>query len=343
MSQRVLHVTKWYPHRQDPQNGVFVQKHIAATQGPYHILGLLNFQGPPEKTEHGTLFGAIGMSLAAKWGAFYAALSKFQPDVVHFHCFANDLAPLALSCKARNLPYLCSEHWSGYLPERPYNLSLKHRLLARWMWHGAARVLPVSPVLEQGIRALAPKARLSVVPNIVEAVAKPSTLAPTASFSFVVVADIVFAIKRQDLILEAFRSLPRARAELHFIGGGPDLEQLQRLVKRDVNVFVHGRMENETVLKELHRFNALVSFSAYETFGIAPFEARAAGLQVLTLNHFGGTYFLDEHAQRVANDLESLKKALADALDRPTPPAAQFEQLSARNIGALLDQHHGDF
>ncbi|NDH78303.1 MAG: hypothetical protein EBY63_05690 [Flavobacteriia bacterium] len=39
---KVLHVVKWYPHASDPQNGIFVQKHIEATSDAPLVLGFVN-------------------------------------------------------------------------------------------------------------------------------------------------------------------------------------------------------------------------------------------------------------------------------------------------------------
>ena len=74
-------------------------------------------------------------------------------------------------------------------------------------FEGAAQVLPVSPALSQGILQIAPKAKMTVVPNIIDEIdfSKPKEFFYQ---SFCVVGDVVFSIKRQDIILKAFRQLP---------------------------------------------------------------------------------------------------------------------------------------
>lgn len=348
---RVLHVVKWYPHTKDPQNGIFVQKQILSTAGPYYVLGLLDFSGPPEILPEGVIYGTAQMSVAAKWGAFYGSLNSFKPDVVHFHCFAPDLAPMAWTCRRRGIPYLCSEHWSGYLPENNGKLAGMPLKLATWMWARAAKVLAVSPVLERGILALQPNCQTVVVPNIVEA--SRENTEPTewtegllkqlgsSTFSFVVVADVVFDIKRQDVILEAFQRIPRMRADLHFVGGGPDLKQLEERTNDVVNVHVHGRKTNAEVLKVLPHFDALVLFSAYETFGVTALEGRKAGLTVISRREFGGSGELDSGVIWARNSVDGLSEAMLGALEQEKAESVTLPHLESTAIGQILDEIYG--
>ncbi len=77
-------------------------------------------------------------------------------------------------------------------------------------------ILPVSNVLETGIKELLPTAKTRVVPNIVGDVDFSNPEHSTA-VRFCVVGDIVFGVKRQDLILQAFFALPSLSCELHFL------------------------------------------------------------------------------------------------------------------------------
>ena len=44
MSARILHIVKWYPNSVDPQNGIFVKKHIDATGDQPNVLGFIDAQ-----------------------------------------------------------------------------------------------------------------------------------------------------------------------------------------------------------------------------------------------------------------------------------------------------------
>ena len=100
---RVLHIVKWFPNALDPQNGVFVKKHIQAVRPDSAILGFLNHSGPTVQDGAHTLYGSKNMSTAAKWGAYFAKVKAVKPDIIHFHCYAPDLAPLLWFAKRAGL------------------------------------------------------------------------------------------------------------------------------------------------------------------------------------------------------------------------------------------------
>ncbi|MBL6659593.1 MAG: glycosyltransferase [Cryomorphaceae bacterium] len=331
---RVLHIVKWYPHAADPQNGVFVRKHIYATDSNPLVLGFLNHAGPPEHDGMCTLYGSKNMSTAAKWGAYFAKVKSVQPELIHFHCYAPDLAPLLWFTKRAGIKTVHSEHWSGFLAQHPRPLQGWRKSLARWYMNQCHIVLPVSSVLSDGIKALAPDSRRNIVPNIIDSgVRKDTEKRPCTSIC--VVADVVFSIKQQDKIFAAFSALPSMQFELHFYGGGPDESALSQMVKNHSNVFIHGRKSNAEILDLLPQHHALVLYSAYETFGITVLEARQAGLWAIVKSEFGCAPFYDEGCIIVTSD-EALHTALEKVRELPRPEAAEFKDLSSHSIGKKL-------
>jgi hypothetical protein len=331
---RVLHIVKWFPNAVDPQNGVFVQKHIQAVDPDSAVLGFLNHSGPTVQDGAHTLYGSKHMSTAAKWGAYFAKVNAVQPDILHFHCYAPDLVPLLWFAKRSGLKTIHSEHWSVFLPQHPHPLKGWRKALAQWYMHKCDIVLPVSQILAQGIKELAPQTNTQVVPNIIEnrssqdAEKRPST-------SICVVADIVFSVKQQDKILEVFSDLPQMQFELHFYGGGPDESALAQMIKGRSNVYLHGRKSNPEILEILPQHHALVLFSAYETFGVTVFEARQAGLWTISKKDFGGSAHYDDGCI-VINSLEDLRNILLELPTLPPAGSRDFEELSSNRIGRKL-------
>lgn len=281
-----------------------------------------------------TFYGSKDMSTAAKWGAYFAKVKAVEPDIIHFHCYAPDLAPLLWFAKLARLKTVHSEHWSGFLPQHPHPLKGWRKAVAQWYMHKCAIVLPVSHLLARGITEFAPQTNTQVVPNIIEHRNSQAT-EKHPSTSICVVADIVFSVKQQDKIFEVFSDLPQMQFELHFYGGGPDESALAQMIKGRSNVFLHGRKSNPEILEILPQHHALLLFSAYETFGITVFEARRAGLWAIAKNSFGGAPFFDEKCITVES-IEDLKNAL---LAIPTLAPAQlgnFEELSPNRIGRKL-------
>lgn len=340
MSTKVLHVVKWYPNPEDPQNGIFVRKHIDAIDQEAHVLGFLN--GEFEKIEDGNcvIYGTKKTSLGAKIALFYGAIERIQPEIIHFHCYAQDVWLLSIIASNKGIPYVHSEHWSGLLEE---NLPALGRLQRRFMknyFERAACILPVSNALKQGIQIVAPKANSQVVANIIDEI-DFSCPEEFSSKSFCVVGDIVFDIKRQDLILECFKQLPSSKCELHFYGGGPDLELLKAKAKNLVNVTVHGRVSNTRVLQVLPNHHAHIQFSAFETFGIATLEARKAGIWAISRKSFGSSQFADEGTIFAENETE-LTETLQRVLNAEKPGINAFEALNSKGIGREIQKCYND-
>jgi glycosyltransferase involved in cell wall biosynthesis len=82
--------------------------------------------------------------------------------------------------------------------------------------------------------------------------------------------------KRVDLLVEAFRRMPRRR--LIVIGSGPERSRLARDLPP--NVILAGSLDDDQTARRLGDARAFV-FAAKEDFGIAPVEAQAAGTPVI--------------------------------------------------------------
>jgi len=106
------------------------------------------------------------------------------------------------------------------------------------------------------------------------------------NFKICQVGRLDHSIKGQHILLKAFKlfltSYPDS--ELHFYGDGPSKEYLMNLAKNlgiSNKVYFHGKVNRETIYRELHRFSLLVHPSFYEGFGLAIVEALAAKVPVL--------------------------------------------------------------
>ena len=205
-----------------------------------------------------------------------------------------------------------------------------------WYFQRLHGLTCISPALRDGLSEISGNANINIVPNIISTAVKERTYVPS-SFSFCVVADVVFETKAQEIILECFQQLPQAKAELHFYGGGPDLERLQGLARTLPNVWVHGRKTNEEILNLLPNHDALILHSHYETFGITVFEARTAGLWAISKSSFGGAPWYD-NGVLIADSQEALKDQMRLLLRAEKAPVGKFDALSSKSIGAEIHQ-----
>ena len=90
--------------------------------------------------------------------------------------------------------------------------------------------------------------------------------------------------KALDLLIEAFRRLPRRR--LTIIGDGPERRRLARSLPP--NVTLAGRVDDAHVANAIGSARAFL-FAAREDFGIAPVEAQAAGTPVIAYREGGAS------------------------------------------------------
>ena len=87
-----------------------------------------------------------------------------------------------------------TEHWSGLLSINHPNINPFNRWLIRDYFKHIHLILPVSNVLEKGIKEILPTAKTRVIPNIVDDI-DFSNQEDNNTVRFCVVGDIVFNVK----------------------------------------------------------------------------------------------------------------------------------------------------
>ena len=334
MEHRVLHVVKWYPHQMDAQNGIFIKKHIESVGKNPFVLGFINEDFSCQVDGNTVLYGNQQISLRKKVGIFLNIMEKLRPNLIHFHCYSKDLWVLLRLALFKGIRCIHTEHWSGLLTINHSRINTFNRWLIRDYFKHIHLILPVSKVLDKGIKEILPTAKTRVVPNIVDDI-DFSNQEDNNTVRFCVVGDIVFKVKRQDLILKAFNSLHSSSCELHFYGGGPDLDALKELCKKSKNIFVHGRTTNQEILRLLPNHHAHIQFSAFETFGIATLEARKAGIWAISRASFGCSDYAD-NGVLMAENVEELTQKLAEVSALSKPDVNKLEALSKDEIGRKI-------
>jgi glycosyltransferase involved in cell wall biosynthesis len=156
--------------------------------------------------------------------------------------------------------------------------------------------------------------------------------------------------KRMDLLIDAFRRLPKRR--LVIIGDGPERARLARDLP--ANVTMTGRLDDAQTADLVGRARAFV-FAAYEDFGIAPVEAQAAGTPVIAFGDGGsretihdldstmptGVLFGTQDADAIVAAIGRFEQATIDAdacrINAARFSAARFRVEFAAHFASLLD------
>lgn len=261
-------------------SGLFVQKHVEAVRA----------QG----CEVRVIFSNTWRDTYRQWKALRR--EGWMPDVVQLNVLQKQ-GLLALWLKKRyGIPYVIVEHWSGFLPENGAYLrnngSLKRKIYEK-IAAEASVILPVSERLKEAMQTCGiQNARWEKIHNVVDdfffekeesresKVESRKTLLHVSCFDE--------AAKNVKGLLRAAKMLlvKRQDWQLVLVGTGADYKEVrayaEMLVFPEGTLRWTGELTPREVAEEMHKADALVLSSRYETYGIILAEALAANLPILS-------------------------------------------------------------
>ena len=258
-------------------SGLFVQKHVEAVRA----------QG----AEVRVIFSQGWRDTWNQWRAIER--EGWLPDVVQLNVIQKQ-GLLALWLKRRfAIPYIIIEHWSGYLPENGQfrqMSSLQKRFYQR-IASQAEMILTVSQALQRAMQSNGIKAKSwGTIDNVVDEFFKLSAFSRQHSEKKTLLHVSCFDEKAKNVkgLLRAAKMLSERRQDwlLVLVGTGVDY--------RDVRAYADaleipegllrwtGELTPQEVANEMHRADALVLSSRYETYGVVLAEAVAARLPILS-------------------------------------------------------------
>ena len=261
-------------------SGLFVQKHVEAVRA----------QG----CEVRVIFSDTWCDTRREWKALRR--EGWMPDVVQLNVIQKQ-GILALWLKKRyGIPYVIVEHWSGFLPENGAYLrnngSLKRKIYEK-IAAEASVILPVSERLKEAMQTCGiQNARWEKIHNVVDdfffekeesrksKVESRKTLLHVSCFDE--------AAKNVKGLLRAAKMLTEKRQDwqLVLVGTGADYKEVRAyaatLAFPAGTLRWTGELTPREVAEEMHKADAFVLSSRYETYGIILAEALAANLPILS-------------------------------------------------------------
>lgn len=265
-------------------SGLFVQKHVEAVRA----------QG----CEVRVIFSDTWCDTRREWKALRR--EGWMPDVVQLNVIQKQ-GLLALWLKKRyGIPYVIVEHWSGFLPENGAYLrnngSLKRRIYEK-IAAEASVILPVSERLKEAMQTCGiQNARWEKIHNVVDDFffEKPElrndviTESRDGRKTLLHVSCFDEAAKNVKGLLRAAKMLTEKRQDwqLVLVGTGADYKEVrayaETLVFPEGTLRWTGELTPREVAEEMHKADAFVLSSRYETYGIILAEALAANLPILS-------------------------------------------------------------
>jgi len=343
-SLSVLILTKWYPNKFDPQLGVFIQKQAKALSlwCPVSLIyicpdPLLTSQLVAEVKITGQLLeiciyfkkrkGILGILIhpvlylmALLKGLKLIRQNKRKINFINA-TILNRTGIIALFGRVFfGLPYVVTEHWTGYGNGRFNQKSVLQRWLAKVVCRYADAIIVVSKGLKASMQKVGIAGNFVIIPNVVERVdlkEKPTTNFKPTSIQFLSVADLEDNHKNISGVLKAFKAISHSfpGSVYHIIGDGSDKERLETLTKSldfaKGQVVFHGRQPNAYVYEMMKTVDFVVINSHYETFSVVAAEALN-GKPVVTTRCGGPEDFISEHNGIIVppGDHEALIRAL---------------------------------
>jgi glycosyltransferase involved in cell wall biosynthesis len=308
----VLHIPRWYPNRFDPQLGIFVRKHarVVATFTASTVL----YAHPDPELEDFEILEERNGNLLQVIVYYPVSMNKFrnlknyrkalelgmemiekevgEPDLLHFHIhLRNILEGKRLRPK---LPYVVTEHWSGFVDGRYRLYPPWKKVLIRRHLKAAQAVSVPSENMQRIIREILPEQQVLLTPNLIE---KSMESATKEDKVFLSVGDLRDVHKNMSGLMRALKEADMPGWKLRIIGDGPDramLEDIRDELELQERVEFKGRMANPDVLREMKKACFFVLNSNYESFGMVPAEAIMAGVPSIATISGGPEEYIDE-------------------------------------------------
>ena len=273
---KVLFLTPWYPSEKDAMIGLFVQKHAEAVRA----------QGVDVRVIHSQTW----WDTWRQWKALQR--EGWMPDVVQLNVIQKQ-GLLAMWLKKRySIPYVVVEHWTGYLPEN--HSVAKNSIHTRFMKRICGRaevVMPVSTQLTQAMQALGFQAkRWERIDNVVDDFFYEPSVKSQEPRVKTLLNITCFDEPHKNVkgLLRAAKMLGEKRQDwqLVLVGTGVDYADVYQYAQ-DLDLAEGllrwtGELTPEEVAEKMHKADALVLSSRYETYGVVLAEAVAAGLPILS-------------------------------------------------------------
>jgi glycosyltransferase involved in cell wall biosynthesis len=354
VGMRVLVVPKWYPWPERPVFGIFCREQARALARRHDVVVLASdaVRDPDfavfeltDAIEDGLRTmrvryrrprfraGAMGCQII---GMLVALLTLrrggWRPDVVHAHVYSAGLPALILGRLSR-ARVVVTEHYTGFVRGKIAGSDL---LTARLAFRYADLVAPVSESLARTVEAIAPRARVRVVENVVDTdVFHPAT-EPRAARSHdgparLLTVAALAAKKGHRYLFEALASLRAQNGRddviLELVGEGEErgrLVQLARQLDLAEAVLFHGEQPKERVAELMREADLFVLPSLFENLPCSLIEAMASGLPCVATAVGGVGEIIDnDDAAGILcppRDAHALAGAISTALERIPPP-----------------------
>lgn len=341
----ILFLSAWYPNRYDAMYGLFVRKHAQAVARHDHCTVHVLYICPhPDVTDHHFTDQTIEnvheltyyrppltstadeiRTIRHAWHTWHTRRNTL-PDIVHLNIITK-LGWLARYLRWKHhIPYIITEHWSGYLPENGDFRGTIRTLSARLIARGASAIMPVSTTLMDAMKTHGLKCRhWQVVNNVIDDFFyRPPTTTRHDHFRFIHVSCFDDKPKNTLGIIEAIHTLATRRTdfEVIMVGTGKDWDKTiakaeQYGLTTSKIIRFTGEQTPQEVKHLMDQSDCFLLFSNYETAAIVIGEALTCGLPVITTAVGMAPEYITPHRGTLIprRDIDALTRAMDHMID----------------------------
>lgn len=312
----ILFLPKWYPNELDPFDGNFIKNYAEAIVKKASVSVIFvhskkQLSAPFEVKKQtdknikevmvyfkkstiplaGKLINLLRYRKAQQLG--FKELKNESFDLCHIHVLTRS-SILALKLKnSIRLPYVISEHWSGYLKEVGGYSGTVKKLATQRVVKQASGIHTVSAYLKSAMERHHLKGNYTVLPNVVNTeLFKPLPSASVGKIRMLYVGNLLQYPKQiLDLIqITGTLSEKRKDFELHIYGEGKDEEECKKLIqKNNWNhvIQLKGTRNRQEIATVMAESDFLILYSSTENQPCVINEAQSCGLPVVVPNIAG--------------------------------------------------------
>ncbi|MEJ5303433.1 MAG: glycosyltransferase [Bacteroidales bacterium] len=356
---RILFISRWYPNKEDPMPGLFVQRHAQAvaleaevsvlyvhalSRSAQNIKPGVYCEKKNGVTELAVYYRSLSLQLPGveiikgllylhyMWKG-YRILKKEKGffQLIHVNILTRAaILPFLLNL-FQGIPYIVTEHWSRYLP----TVKTYQGFIRKWITRLIARRASALTAVTHNLKAAMQSHGIDndifeVIPNVVDT--DFFTPAPEMPGEKILLHVSCFEDRSKNIsgLLKAIALLKEKRKDFKvlLVGEGQDLALMMQLSNHmnlmDTVVFT-GLAEGEQLLKYYRQSCCLVMFSNYENMPVVINESISCGKPVITTSVGGIPEIMNEPPEKGILIAPGEIEGLAEAMNKMLDGFQQFE------------------
>ena len=350
----ILFLCGWYPSKELPTNGDFIERHAKAVNlihkvSILHIISSQEVQNSIiEETHNNNFHTYIGyvkqtnnpiLKFIRFFKMYLKILKKIDSfDLVHL----NILYPFGVFALHQKIvkrkPFVISEHWTGYHFPQAEKISFFEKSISKSISKRASFSCPVSSHLESSMLNLGLKGNYLPIPNVVDTQLFKPLHEKEKKFTIVHVSSLKNEHKNISGILKAAKIVETEipNCTWNFIGGKEDpfTEEMIQLGLNATYINFIDHLTQEELTPYLQNAAVFVLFSNYENLPCVILESFACGIPVISTNVGGiSEYFPENFGAFVPkNNSEELAATIKEIHDNPINKPEEMHRYAVENF-----------